>query len=65
MYPYTAGSTLLHSILPPWAQADGIDAMVARLHDPAARERIKGDFAEGLPGWQNQQRAAGWDGSPR
>jgi N-acyl-D-aspartate/D-glutamate deacylase len=62
VYPYTAGSTLLHSILPPWAQADGIDAMVARLGDRAVRERIKRDFADGLPGWQNQQRAAGWDG---
>ncbi|HTH71080.1 MAG TPA: amidohydrolase family protein, partial [Candidatus Saccharimonadales bacterium] len=37
VYPYTAGSTLLHSILPPWAQADGIDAMVARLGDRAVR----------------------------
>ncbi len=62
VYPYTAGSTLLHSILPPWALADGIDAMVARLRDPAARAQIKRDFAEGIPGWQNQQRAAGWDG---
>ncbi|HEV2251037.1 MAG TPA: D-aminoacylase [Candidatus Limnocylindria bacterium] len=62
VYPYTAGSTLLHSILPPWALADGIDAMVARLGDPVARARIKRDFADGIPGWQNQQRAAGWDG---
>jgi N-acyl-D-aspartate/D-glutamate deacylase len=62
VYPYTAGSTLLHSILPPWAQADGLAAMVARLGDRAARARIKRDFAEGIPGWQNQQRAAGWDG---
>jgi dihydroorotase/N-acyl-D-amino-acid deacylase len=36
--------------------------MVARLRDPAARARVKRDLAEGLPGWQNQQRAAGWDG---
>ena len=62
VYPYTAGSTLLHSILPPWSQADGIPAMVARLGDPAARVRMKRDLAEGLPGWQNQQRAAGWEG---
>ncbi|HEV2009587.1 MAG TPA: D-aminoacylase [Candidatus Limnocylindria bacterium] len=62
VYPYTAGSTLLHSILPPWALADGIDATVARLRDPAARARMKRDFANGIPGWQNQQRAAGWDG---
>jgi len=62
VYPYTAGSTLLHSILPPWALEGGISAMVARLRDRAARERIKRDFRDGLPGWQNQQRAAGWDG---
>ena len=62
VYPYTAGSTLLHSILPPWALADGIDAMVARLRDPAARAQIKRNFADGIPGWQNQQRAAGWNG---
>lgn len=62
VYPYTAGSTLLHSILPPWALADGIGAMVARLGDLESRERIKRDFRDGLPGWQNQQRAAGWDG---
>jgi len=36
--------------------------MVARLGDPRARERIVRDFAEGIAGWQNQQRAAGWDG---
>ena len=23
---------------------------------------MKHDFADGIPGWQNQQRAAGWDG---
>jgi dihydroorotase/N-acyl-D-amino-acid deacylase len=62
VYPYTAGSTLLHSILPPWAQADGIAAMVARLRDPGSRSRMKRDLAEGLRGWQNQQRAAGWEG---
>ncbi|MEA2661948.1 MAG: dihydroorotase [Chloroflexota bacterium] len=62
VYPYTAGSTLLHSILPPWALADGIGPMVARLRDPAARARITRDFADGIPGWQNQQRAAGWEG---
>jgi dihydroorotase/N-acyl-D-amino-acid deacylase len=36
--------------------------MVKRLGDPDARERMKRDLRDGLPGWQNQQRAAGWDG---
>ena len=53
VYPYTAGSTLLHSILPPWAQADGIGAMVARLGDRDTRARIKRDFGDNLPGWEN------------
>src|SRR5204863_435102 len=37
-------------------------AMTARLGDRGGRGRMKRDFRDGLPGWQNQQRAAGWDG---
>ncbi len=38
-YPYTAGSTLLGAILPPWAHDGGADLTVKRLGDPAARAR--------------------------
>src|SRR3546814_20162867 len=38
MYAYTAGATGLTAALPPWVQAGGHDAMVARLKDPATRE---------------------------
>jgi N-acyl-D-amino-acid deacylase len=38
-YPYPATSTGLAASLPDWMRADGRDAMLARLRDPAARER--------------------------
>lgn len=61
-YPYTAASTLLYGLLPPWAQEGGIPAMVERLKDASTRDRIAGDLERGLPGWENLSRAAGWEG---
>ncbi|MEE6282902.1 N-acyl-D-amino-acid deacylase family protein [Georgenia sp. MJ170] len=62
VYPYTAGSTMLRAILPPWVNAGGIDAMLAHLADPRARQRIAAEYVSGLPEWQNFAAAAGWDG---
>jgi N-acyl-D-amino-acid deacylase len=53
-YPYGAGSTLLASLLPAWAQEGGAEATLARAAEPAARARIKHDVVHGLPGWENQ-----------
>jgi N-acyl-D-amino-acid deacylase len=53
-YPYGAGSTLLASLLPAWAQEGGAEATLARAADPAARERVARDVGTGLPGWENQ-----------
>lgn len=53
VYPYTAGSTTLHAMLPPWTAAGGIAEMLERIGDPAVRERIRADIASGLPGWEN------------
>jgi dihydroorotase/N-acyl-D-amino-acid deacylase len=61
MYPYTAASTLLYSLLPNWAQAGGLDALLDRLRDSQARERIRRDFEQGSVAWQNIPEAAGWD----
>ena len=52
-YPYGAGSTLLASVLPRWAQEGGADATLERLARPADRARIAGDIEAGLPGWEN------------
>ncbi|WP_377269767.1 amidohydrolase family protein [Peterkaempfera sp. SMS 1(5)a] len=40
-YPYLPGSTTLAALLPSWAGEGGPDATLARLRDPAARERIR------------------------
>ena len=53
-YPYGAGSTLLASLLPAWAQEGGADTTLARAADPEARKRIARDVDVGLPGWENQ-----------
>ncbi|WP_354643353.1 N-acyl-D-amino-acid deacylase family protein [Kitasatospora camelliae] len=45
-YPYLPGSTTLAALLPGWSTAGGPDATLARLADPAARERIRADLEE-------------------
>ena len=40
-YPWLAGSTVLTQILPQWALDGGSTRLLARLADPAERERIK------------------------
>ncbi|MEU2198563.1 D-aminoacylase [Isoptericola sp. NPDC019482] len=39
-YPYLPGSTTLSAILPSWSFSGGPDALLARLAEPADRERI-------------------------
>ena len=43
-YPYTWGITGLSDYLPVWAQAGGLEAMLARLRDPEQRRRIAKGF---------------------
>ena len=61
VYPYTASSTTLRTLLPDWALEGGIDAMLTRLADPDVRARIRRDVeapatGQGLLdriGWEN------------
>jgi dihydroorotase/N-acyl-D-amino-acid deacylase len=62
VYPYTAGSTVLYALLPPWAQVGGVDAMVERLGDRRVRERIVDEMGRPAVGWENMARNAGWEG---
>ena len=41
VYPYTASSTSLRTLLPDWVLEGGVDAMLKRLEDAAARGRIR------------------------
>jgi N-acyl-D-amino-acid deacylase len=61
VYPYTAGSTFLHQVLPPWVKEGGLKRMVERLKVPEVRQRVRYDIEHGLPGWANHLEAAdGW-----
>src|SRR2546428_1687716 len=40
MYPYAAGATGLNATMPPWVQEGGFRARLARLRDPALRQRV-------------------------
>jgi N-acyl-D-amino-acid deacylase len=60
-YPYTAGSTVFSSILPPWAQEGGIQKLLERLRDPESRSRLRRDLETGIPGWQNWVKDLGWE----
>ncbi|HEY8292933.1 MAG TPA: D-aminoacylase [Thermomicrobiales bacterium] len=69
-YPYTAYSTGLAMVLPPWALDGGRDTVLLRLDDAAARDRIRTDITTGLPGWENMAVESGWEnmvitGAPR
>lgn len=58
-YPYTAGSTLLSQLVPPWVHDGGTDALVDRLRSDEARARITAEIATGLEGWPNFFRSTG------
>lgn len=61
VYPYTAGSTQLLHILPPEFLEGGMDAVVKRLRDPAARRELAQRIDTG-DGFDDIARLAGWDG---
>lgn len=61
IYPYTAGSTMLSALLPPWALEGGPKALRERLSDVEQRSRIMRELEEGAPGWSSYSQLAGWD----
>ncbi len=62
VYPYTASCTSLHAILPPWVHDGGHEAVLERLSDVEARQRIKADFKNILDThWENTVAEDGWE----
>lgn len=61
VYPYTAGSTALAALLPPWAHDGGAARLLERLKDPAQRDLMRTAISEGVPGWENTVGNGGWD----
>lgn len=59
-YPYTAGSTVFHAILPPWVHDGGTRLMIERLKDPVARRKIKRDLQKNMS-YENWVLNCGWE----
>ncbi len=53
MYTYTAAATGLNATMPPWVQEGGYDAWVARLRDPAVREKVIREMRTPSDQWEN------------
>ncbi|WP_114576405.1 amidohydrolase family protein [Saliphagus sp. LR7] len=61
-YPYTAGSSMLTSLLPPWVPSSDFEALRETLSDPDQREEIRRDIEEWrIDGWENVAGKTGWD----
>jgi N-acyl-D-aspartate/D-glutamate deacylase len=58
-YPYIAGQNGLDAGLPLWVREGGKDKMIARLKDPAVRERVKAELLRDDPSWENQYLGSG------
>lgn len=57
-YPYTAGSTMLTALLPPWARQGDTAAIQERLRGDEIVDRLSSDL-ESTGDWENLARAAG------
>ena len=57
-YPYTAASTMLHAVIPPWYHAQGPHKLVDDLKND--REKIKKDIRERTD-WENWASNNGWE----
>jgi dihydroorotase/N-acyl-D-amino-acid deacylase len=60
VYPYARAANGLDACLPLWVREGGTDKMLARLKDPAQRERIKKDMDDPhATTWENQWYGSG------
>jgi len=57
-YPYTAGSTILHAVIPPWYHTKGPDNLLKILRED--REKVKKDIRERMD-WENFSGIVGWE----
>ena len=61
-YPYTAGSSSLVTLLPPWVHEGGKEEILKRLKDPTTRAAIKEEVGSPDTPWENMGMNAGWAG---
>jgi N-acyl-D-amino-acid deacylase len=56
LYPYTAGSTGITALLPPWVLVGGISETKARIRDTSVRERLSQEMSQ-----QGLSSQSGWE----
>lgn len=61
MYSYTAGSTGLDAMIPPWIQEGGIDGWIANMQDPEQRARALKEMRDPTSPWENLGTGSGYD----
>lgn len=61
VYPYTAGSTMLHALLPPWAQEGGAAGILRRLDERETRRRILEEVEDGFRRTSNGLGLSAWE----
>ena len=59
-YPYLAGSSYLHMMLPSWVQAGGIDQLRIRLREPEVQKKVI-DALDHIGSDGNQGGVVNWD----
>lgn len=60
-YPYSASSTMMTAILPPWMHDGGSAPLLARLRSREARDRARTDLSARLGQFDSFVDASGWD----
>lgn len=61
VYPYTAGSTALYTLLPPSMLADGVMSMLEKLRNSEIRRELCEILTQEQTGWDNLIASTGWD----
>ncbi|WP_066949329.1 N-acyl-D-amino-acid deacylase family protein [Microtetraspora fusca] len=61
VYPYTAGSTVLSALLPPWVRDGSTEQVLRRLQDPDVVKRLRADLARDGDDWENLAFGSGWE----
>ncbi len=60
-YPYTAGSTMLGALLPPWCHSRGVEGLNAFLRDESLEERIRTEIEHGRHDWESSIASSSWE----
>jgi N-acyl-D-amino-acid deacylase len=60
-YPYNRGMCGIIASLPPWVHEGGNERLLERIKNPNDREHIKKDIINGIEGWEDSVKSAGFD----